>query len=239
MICLMHRIMIAAAALLASASAGAADRRLSVTDFDRVQVDGPFQVVVKTGKGPSATISGSPEALERISVEVQGRVLKVRADRSAWGGYPGAAVAPAKVTLSTHDVRAVQLTGSGSIAVDKAEAMRFDISLSGSGQVSVADLEADNLVLGLVGSGTVQVGGTAKTLKATVQGSGNLNAQGLATDDAEINSATSGVVDVAVRRAAKVTSAGAGETIVSGKAACTVTQIGSGAILCDKYSDQR
>ena len=234
----MNRIMLALAALAAAAPATAADRRLTVTEFDRVRVEGPFEVVLTTGKSPSAMLSGSPQALERVTVDVQGSVLRVRTNNSAWGGYPGAAAAPPRIKLSTHDLRGAQLIGSGSLSIDQAEAMRFDISLSGSGRISIGELEADTLVVGLVGSGTADIGGSAKSLKATVQGSGTLNGQNLATDDAEINAATSGRVDVRVRRAARIDSTGAGETIVSGGAACTVNRIGAGPVLCDKYSDQ-
>src|SRR3546814_19405145 len=54
----MNRIMLAALALTATAPAQAAERRYTVTDFNRIRVDGPFVVTLATGKSPSATASG-------------------------------------------------------------------------------------------------------------------------------------------------------------------------------------
>ena len=219
-------------ALSAAAPAFAAERRFTVTDFDRVQVDGPFEVVLTTGKAPSAGASGSAQALDRISVDVQGRTLRVRPDRSGWGGFPGEGAGPVRITLSTHGLRAATVTGSGRLSIDKAKAMRFDLAVSGSGRIGLGSLEADNLVVGLLGSGLIEVGGKAKKLRATIQGSGDLNAQRLTVEDAEINADTSGTIDVGVGRTAKVVSTGPGDTIVTGKAACTVKALGPGRVRC-------
>ncbi|WP_331040816.1 head GIN domain-containing protein [Allosphingosinicella sp.] len=235
----MKRTMLALLAIALAAPAQAADRRVTITDFDRVQVDGPFEVVLATGKPPSATISGSTEATDRVSVEVQGRMLRVRPNRSAWSGYPGATTAPAKITLSTHDLRSATVVGSGSLSIDKVKTMRFDASLSGSGRLSMPKVEADTLIVGLVGSGAIEVGGKAKTVRAGVQGTGDLNAQALTAEDAEINADTAGTINMAVRRAATVNGTGSGDTVIAGSAACTVKLLGSGQILCSKYSDQR
>jgi hypothetical protein len=148
MILRMKRIMLAAFAALFATAAGAAERRYTVTDFDRVEVSGPFQVTLKTGRAGSAVASGSNQAIDRVSIDVQGRTLRVRPNRSAWGGYPGEGAGPLKIELSSHGLRAASVNGAGSIGIDKARAMKFDISVSGSGQIVVGEVEADNLSLG-------------------------------------------------------------------------------------------
>lgn len=219
-------------ALLAAAPAAAAERRYTVTSFDRVQVDGPYQVRLVTGRPSAATARGSQRALDAVSVEVQGRLLKIGTDRSAWGGYPGEGAGPVTIELSTHELRGAFVRGPGSLHVDKARAMRFDASLSGSGSLAVDAVEADRLDAALVGSGRMELGGKVKTLRAAIQGAGDLAAPGLTADDAQINAGTSGTVEVAVKRAAKVNSSGAGEVNVLGKPACTVDARGSGIVRC-------
>jgi hypothetical protein len=234
MIAAMNRIMpffLACAA--AAAPAAAAERRFTVTDFDRVQVEGPFEVVLVTGKAPSAVaIADSQAALDRLSVDVQGRTLRVRANASAWGGYPGKSAGSARLTLSTHDVSAVTVAGSAVLDVNRVRAMRFDAALSGTGRLGIGSVDVDTLMVGLIGSGTIAVAGKAKALRATVQGAGNFEASGLVVEDLDLNAATTGTVAVTARRTAKVTSQGAGEVHVLGKPACTIHQRGPGPVAC-------
>ena len=58
----MNRIMLAALAITVAAPAQAAERRYTVTDFDRVRVDGPFVVTLATGwrRHPTAIWRRSP-----------------------------------------------------------------------------------------------------------------------------------------------------------------------------------
>lgn len=228
----MKIFLIAVIAAALGAPASAAERRYTVTDFDRVQIEGPFQVTLATGKPNAAIATGSNQAIDRVSIDVQGRTLRVRPNRSAWGGYPGEGAGPVRITLSTHNLRGASVTGSGSLSIDKAEAMQFEASVSGSGRLGIGDIRADRLNIGLLGSGTIELAGKAKSFRATVQGSGDLDAAALAVEDAQINADTSGRVAATVRRAANVTGTGSGDTTILGKPACTVKALGSGPIAC-------
>ena len=218
----------------AASSAAAAERRYSVTDFDRVQVDGPYQVTVQTGLSSAARAEGSAEALERLAVDVQDRTLRVRRNASAWGGYPGDRSGPVRISLTTRDLRAASVVGAGGLAVDRARGLRVDLSVSGSGRLEVGAVEADNLVVGLLGGGRITLAGRARQLKATVQGSGDLAAAGLRADDARILAETAGRVTVAVSRTVKLTAAGPGDVEIIGAPSCTVDAKGSGSVLCGR-----
>ncbi|HEX8240145.1 MAG TPA: DUF2807 domain-containing protein [Allosphingosinicella sp.] len=219
-------------AFAAAAPAGAAERNYSVTDFDRVQVEGPYRVTLATGLGSSARVEGSAEALDQISVEVQAGTLRVRRNRSAWGGYPGQGVGTVSVTLTTRDLRNAAVVGPGSLEIDRARGLRVGLSVSGSGRLAVGAVEADNLTVGLLGGGRITLAGRVRQLRATVQGSGDLAAAGLAADDAQIASETAGSVVVSVGRTAKVTSTGPGDVEILGTPSCTVEAKGSGQVLC-------
>jgi hypothetical protein len=219
-------------AFAAAAPAGAAERTYSVTDFDRVQVDGPYRVTLTTGRSSAARAEGSIQALDQVSVDVQGGILRVRRNRSALGSYPSADPGPVAISLTTRDLRSAVVVGSASLDIDRAKGLRVDLSVSGSGRLSVAAVEADTLVVGLLGSGRITLSGRTKQLKASVQGSGDLAASGLTADDAQIGSDTAGNVAVAVARTAKVTSTGAGDVEILGSPACTVSAKGSGRVAC-------
>ncbi len=212
--------------------AGAAERRYSVTDFDRVQIDGPYQVTLVTGVSSGARAEGSADALDRLQVEVQGRTLRVRRNASAWGGYPGDRTGPVRVALTTRELRSASVVGSGGLEIDRVKGLRVDLAVSGSGRLAVAAVDADNLVVSLLGAGGIALAGRAKQLKATVQGSGELAAAGLRADDAQILSRTAGRMTVAAVRSAKVTATGPGDVEIIGNPSCTVDAKGSGTVLC-------
>ena len=230
----MHRIMLAALLGLLAAPALAADRNFIVTDFDRVQVDGPFEIRLITGRPASARAQGSAHALDQVKIDVEGRQLRVRPNRSAWGGYPGDEAGPVAITLTTRDLRAVFVRGSGGIDINSVSGLRFDLAVSGSGRITVGKLQADTANVSVIGSGKVTLAGKAKTFQASIQGSGDLDARGLFADDAEINSGTAGEIVVGVQRAVKVTGGGPGDVTILGSPACTVTMRGSGRVGCGK-----
>jgi hypothetical protein len=230
----MKTIIPALLALLAGAvaPADAAERTYSVTDFDRVQVEGPYQVSLATGLSSGVRAVGSQAAIDRVSIEVQGRTLRVRTNRSAWGGYPGDPAGTVVIEARTRDLSAASVIGSGSLAVDKAKGLKLDLSVSGSGRLGLADADADNLVVALVGSGRISVGGKAKQLRASVQGSGDLDARSLNVDDAQITADTAGEIAVGVRRTAKVNAIGPGGVEMIGHAVCTVSGPAAAEVRC-------
>jgi len=234
----MIRFMLPLLAAVSISPLAAAERRYTIVDFDRVQIEGPFEVTLATGRPSSARALGSNAAIERVALDVQGRTLRIRANRSAWGGYPGEGSGPVKIEISAHSVRAASLAGSGSLLIDKARSMRFDLALAGAGRIGIGGIETDMLTISQLGSGKVSIAGKAKSLRATIQGSGDLDGQGLIAEDAQIHANTAGAVGISARRAASVTSSGQGDVTVVGSPACTVKQLGSGRIFCGS-SDQR
>lgn len=230
----MKRIIPGLALLAAAAPATAAERRYTVTDFDRIRVEGHFEVKLSTGRSPFAVARGSNAAIDRVSIDVQGRTLRIKPNRSVWGGYPGEGPGPITIELGTHDLRGASLQGPGSLSIDKARPMRFEMSLSGSGRMSIGALRADTADIALVGSGAMTIGGSAKSVRATVEGAGDLDASSLGTEDAQINSGSSGQVSLAVKRSAKVNASGAGDVVIIGDPACDVDARGSGRVICGR-----
>lgn len=212
----------------------AAERHYSIIDFDRIQVDGPYQVTVTTGGSSSARATGSSAALDRLAIDVQGRTLRVRSNSSAWGGYPGKPTELANVTLTARDLQAVMVNGSGTLSVDRAKGLKFSISLIGSGRASIGALESDALLVNLMGSGTVSLGGKAKTLRAEVHGSASFDGSQFTTGHAQVIADTAGDIKLAVVRAVTVQASGAGDIDISGSPACTVKSSGTGQVRCGR-----
>jgi Putative auto-transporter adhesin, head GIN domain len=221
-------------ALLGSAPAFAADRNFTVTDFDRVEIDGAFTVAVETGKSASVRASGTTAGVEQMLVEVRGRTLRIRPKRANWGGWPGERPPAPKIRVTVPFLRDATLQGSGALSVTKMRAGTVRVFQLGGGQISVAAIEADQLIVGQSGAGLITLSGKALTGKVSSDGSGRIEAAKLTISDMTLTSSSAGTLTLLATRSAKVTSIGAGEIIILGKAACTVSATGSGEVRCGK-----
>lgn len=221
---------LALAALAASTSASAAERSFTVTGFDRIRVDGPYRVKLTTGVAPFAKASGSAAALNGVSIEVQGKTLLVRKNPSGWGGYPGAAPGPIAITLGTHELSTAWLNGAGSLAIDKAKGLAFDLSVQGSGSVSIERLTVDRLRAGVSGSGSAVVGGSAAEVKAIVRGTSTFDGSALTSKDATVGAEGNAVVRLTATNTAKVEAMGIATVELGGRPACTLRAVGSAVV---------
>jgi hypothetical protein len=224
---------IAAALVVAAAAAApaeAATRNFGVSGFDRIRVDGPYKVRLTTGVPPFAVASGSLGALDSVVLEVQGRTLVVRNNRSTWGGYPGQATGPVEIAIGTHELTAAWLNGSGSLAIDKAKGLSFDLSVQGAGSASIGAVAVDHLRVSMSGTVSATLAGAAPKLTAVVRGVATLDAIGLKTKDATIGAQGPATIRATVTNAAKVDAYGPATVDLGGRPACTVKANGAASV---------
>ena len=94
----------------ASDAAAPASRNYSITSFDRIRIDGPYKVELRTNVSPYARASGSPLALDGLSIGVEGNTLVVTSngfnDRTFLGGLGYRHSEALKVTerFTRHDL---------------------------------------------------------------------------------------------------------------------------------------
>ena len=214
-----------------AAPADAATRNFGVSGFERVRIDGPFVVRLATGVAPYARATGSAAALDAVAIEMQGRTLVVRVNRSSWGGYPGAASGPVEVEIGTHELRAALLNGAGSLAIDRVTGQTFDLAVQGSGAASVGAIALDELKVGIAGSGSVRVGGgSVATLAAVVRGLSTFEAGMLAAKDATIGAEGAATVRAQVSGTAKIEAQGPASFQLTGSPACISRLAGSSSV---------
>lgn len=225
------------AALLAfaalAAPASAEDRRYAIEDFDQIIAEGPYVVHLVTGRATTAVAHGSREALDRMSLDVQGQILRIRRNRSAWTGGSGTAD-PGIVTIDlvTRSLRSARLIGPARLDADNVRGLRVEFSIEGSGTLHATRLNADALSLGLLGSGRLEIAGAALTLAGNFQGSGDLAAPGLVAHNATIASMTSGTVTLTVNGPATVANQGVGNVRIFGHAVCTISGSAADQVHC-------
>ena len=230
----MTRLLSALLALSAlAAPALAEDRRYVVEDFDRVIVEGPYVVHVLTGRASNALAHGSRQALDRMSLDVQGQILRIRRNRSAWsGGSGGADPGIVTVDVTTRSLRSARLIGPARLDAQAVRGLSVEFSVQGSGTLHAAGVDADALSLALLGSGRLEVAGAARSLAANFQGSGDLAAPRLVARNANISSTTSGTIEVTVNGPATVANQGVGNVRIFGRAVCTISGSAADQVRC-------
>ena len=222
---------LAAIPLMVSAPA-AAEIRYAISDFDHIQVIGPFTVVIQAGRATSVTASGDAAALDVVSVNSIGGILTIQTvtkARSSWKDRPHTA---ARLAIVLPKLTELRLIGGGSIIAAEMRGIATNITLNGSGQITVTKLTSDNATIRLSGAGRITVSGTAKNLDANVSGSGDLDATQLLASDLKIASSTSGRITAKAIRTADVKQNGAGEIRIVGKPSCLVENPGAGSTSC-------
>ncbi len=222
--------LLALASLPATAAAPVAQRNYSVTSFDRIRVDGPYEVRLKTNVAPFARASGSQASLDGVSVRVEGRTLIVRPSSGGWGGYPGENRGPVTIEVGTHDLGTAWLNGAGTLLIDKIKGLGFDLAIQGSGSARIDSADIDQLKLGISGAGSTRIAGRAANMTATVRGTSSLDAEGLTVKAAVIGAEGPAIVRATVTNAAKVDALGLAAVTLAGKPACTVNAKGSASV---------
>ena len=225
---------------LAAAPAAAAptlQRNYSVTDFDRVRVDGPFKVELATSVAPFARASGTVAALDAVLIAVEGRTLVIKPNRSSWSGYPGQVPGPVAISVGTHDLSAAYVNGSGLLSVDRVKGLSFEITVQGAGSASVDEAAIDQLKLGISGSGTLRLAGTAGVMTALVRGTPSFDGSALRVKDARIGADGAPMIRALVSNSAKIDASGVATVEIAGNPACTVTAKGSATVSGCRKSD--
>jgi hypothetical protein len=221
------------AAVAPASAATSRERGFSVTDFDRIRVIGPFVVELETGKAPSARATGSPQSLERVSIVMQGQMLVIRADSSAWGGWPGRKYETAKVKITVPMLRSASVEGSGTLSINRLKGQKLTLGVTGAGNLIVDQIQADQLNLSLLGDGSATLTGTANIGVATGRGTSSLKAGLLKVKSLEMAWQSAGNAEIEAISVAKIVSIGAGNVTVLGtKTACTVDASGAGQVIC-------
>ena len=226
----MRTFLLAAGIAVLAAPASAATRNFGITGFEKVRVDGPFKVNLTTGVAPFATATGSPQALDRVAVEVRGNTLVVHSNLDSWGGYPGKDSGPVEISLGTHDLSAAWLNGSGAIAIDRVRGLSFDLSVQGSGAGQIGQVSVDQLNVSVVGTASAKLAGQAAKMTAVIRGISTLDAAALATKDATLGADGAATIAANVDNSVPLDATGPATVNIAGGPSCTLRVSGPASV---------
>ncbi|MET0309190.1 MAG: DUF2807 domain-containing protein [Sphingomonas sp.] len=212
--------------LLLTAASAPSERSFIVGSFERLRVDGPFDVAVVAGS-PNASASGEPRALDQISIRVEGSTLFVSTGALTAGQQRTAAP---RITIAVPALRAVLVNGGGRVRIAEMRGPRVDMALNGGGSLDVGAVQADEAVVSLTGTGAISLGGKAGQARLRSYGAGSIDAGGLSANEATVASQGSGDIRLGVRYTAQIMAMGAGRIGILGAPECRVS--GPGPVDC-------
>lgn len=218
---------------LGAAPAAAADRTVTIGSFERIRVQGPFEVIVAAGHGTGAVISGDEAAIGRVEATVDGGTLTVRDRIGRWEEQPRAAPRkPVVVRVGSDRLAGASVVGGGRIRAERMKAPRVDLAVTGAGAIAVGDVEADSTVATVIGGGALTLAGRSGEARLMTNGAGTIEAGGFDVGDLTVRLDGPGTTSARARFTARVTSTGLGQVSVAGNPKCTVTANAGGPVSC-------
>lgn len=205
------------------------ERSYQVAAFQTLQVKGPYDVQVRQGSQTSVRAAGAEALLDNLVVRVEGNALVIESREGfSWSGRDRGAT----VYVTTPNLTAAALAGSGDVSVDRIAGARFEAALAGSGNLRIDQVDVRALEASIAGSGDIRLAGRAETADINIVGSGDVDAGGVASRTASISIAGSGSAVIEARETADVAVRGSGDVTVTGGARCSVSKAGSGSVRC-------
>ncbi|WP_426266048.1 head GIN domain-containing protein [Sphingomonas sp. LHG3443-2] len=208
-------------------------RNYDVGAFTGLEVAGPFDVKVATGKAVSVSATGPQKLLDETEVVVKDGKLTIGPKKKNWfGGMSWGSREPSTFTITVPSLEQAAVRGSGDIDVDRVTGHQFKGSIAGSGNLRLAAVAVQELGLSIAGSGEITAAGQAQRASYTIAGSGDLDASGVRTVDAAASIAGSGDIKAQATGTAQAKISGSGDIAVTGGARCQTSKNGSGNIRC-------
>lgn len=208
--------------------AGAAERRVSLTSYDRVRVDGPLTVRVVTRGAPGARVSGVPAALGAVDVRLAGGTAIVRRT----GALPAGVPAPV-LELSLDTLRGASVSGEGQLELSgPLDAARLDLTVTGRGGITARAIASEALTVTLIGEGQFTLAGRAGRARILANGGGAIVARELVADDAVIRSEGFTAIDLTARYTANASTTGRGMVTILGRPECRYREVVADTVVC-------
>lgn len=176
--------------------------------FNRIKVIGAMAVHYQRADDVNVTVSGDQNLLPLIATEVRQGQLTI----TATGSYQP--LLPLVVTVSSPHLSQLNQEGSGEVLLER--------------------LSENALQLHTNGSGNVQITGHATQFKVNLQGSGNINAQGLLAEHADVALLGSGGINLNVSQKLNVNLIGSGDINYLGHPTIQQHIVGSGKVQAGK-----
>jgi hypothetical protein len=168
----------------------------TVGDFSGITLAGIGDVYVTQAAATSVRIEAEDNLIPYFDTSVKGNTLTIGI-KNEYMGINLRPTKPVKFYVTTPEIDAVTLAGSGNIITSDIKTGDFKISLLGSGNISNDALTAANVDINLSGSGNITLGTvSASDVTANIAGSGNIQLDTLTAKKVTSKTAGSGNITI-------------------------------------------
>lgn len=199
-----------------------------VTNASKIRLSGSYTVELSKGDIPSLRIETDENVLAYIETFNENDWLIIRQkDRTNIS-----TARPIKVYITTNELDAIKLSGSGDlVGKDKFTSTQdVEISISGVGNADL-QLNAPSINANISGSGNVLLEGETRKASVHISGHGDYKGENLMAEDVDVHVSGSGNATVYAEERLEVHVSGSGDVRYKGKAANIEKHIsGSGSV---------
>lgn len=216
------RTLLLAALLLAAGPAPAAERTVGLSTFERLRVEGPFEVTVAPGS-PSVRLTGDRAAIDAVAVSADGTTLVIRPASGGWGESPRrAAGEPVRIALASPALRTIVSQAGARVTATGLRAARIDLTVAGSGAIAATGVDADEVAAAVTGTGTLTLAGRAVRARLLASGPAAIDAAALDAGELVVIASGVGETRARARYTARIANTGLGRVTVAGTPKCDV-----------------
>lgn len=190
---------------VSSGSGNVITQRRSVSDFDRVVLNGIGDLTITQGSAESLSIEAEDNVIPHIKTAVSGSTLTINFDNKAV--IP---TKPVKFNVTMTTVHGLDTRGVSNIEAEKINTDSLEVGISGTGNINLRDLTARKTTATISGAGNYTATGKVDSQKVVVSGAGNYNGEDLQSKTADITISGLGKVTIWVTDQLDVVISGTG-----------------------------
>ncbi len=217
-------------------AAEANDRKLLISSFEDIVVEGNILVNIITDKPPSAIVSGDRSTIDSLYLRQSGNVLTLlqKPDNNSGNNKNSA---PLSINITNRAVRNIIVRGNGQVQInDMRQSGNARIRILGNGQVKIQTMAVGTLDVSISGNGVVALlSGTVGDARVSIDGSGSYLAPQLQNRNLVLTQNGGAETKANVLDHADIINDGAGMITITGKGKCSVKRKGTGVISCTRF----
>lgn len=198
----------------------------TVSNFDRIALEGQGEVIVTQSGNESLTIETYENIIPHVKVEVEGGTLTLGIKEDVNLLFPRRLV----FSVGVDDLNSLAIAGSGDIESDMLETEGLEVTVGGSGRVRITNLATGDLNARISGSGEIDLAGEASAQEISIGGSGRYTAGDVCSASVEVSISGSGDATVCAIETLQSNISGSGTVNYYGHPSVNSSSSGSGTL---------